>query len=379
MATVHIIGAGISGLSAATMLAEKRIPVKLYEATAHAGGRCRSSSHAEIGLYDHGLHLTTDRDSELQRYLARIESEAMPRRVAALPLPAAPLLDYLPWLRWALRPRGVAEHAITRESMLRDAWFRPLARLFYATPPAQLPARALRRYARRRRPYTMNADLQSSYIQPALDFLDACGGSVYFSHALTRIERMDGVPSALVFARKKILLAPGDMVILATPPAFAHTVLPELQVPVQDQSAITLHFACAHREPIGSVTYPLEAPMDLLRYDEGSIAASIRLAGPAWRSDPELLTHRVWRAIQKQHRYLKNTAMPTVAQWREKRAGHAVSESSHVPHDHGTLLLAGDWLHPALPPTLEAAAASGHAAAALAMERLPKRSLQKQR
>ena len=51
--TVHIIGAGISGLSAAVRLANGNFKVHVHEATQQAGGRCRS-------YYDAATNLTID-------------------------------------------------------------------------------------------------------------------------------------------------------------------------------------------------------------------------------------------------------------------------------------------------------------------------------
>ena len=56
--TVHIIGAGISGLSAAVRLANANYKVHLHEATQQAGGRCRSYFDAATNLtIDNGNHL----------------------------------------------------------------------------------------------------------------------------------------------------------------------------------------------------------------------------------------------------------------------------------------------------------------------------------
>jgi len=55
---VHIVGAGLAGLSAATDLAAKGYPVSLYEATAQAGGRCRSYFDEHLGrTIDNGNHM----------------------------------------------------------------------------------------------------------------------------------------------------------------------------------------------------------------------------------------------------------------------------------------------------------------------------------
>ena len=56
--TVHIIGAGISGLSAAVRLANANYRVHVHEATQQAGGRCRSYFDAATNLtIDNGNHL----------------------------------------------------------------------------------------------------------------------------------------------------------------------------------------------------------------------------------------------------------------------------------------------------------------------------------
>ena len=55
---VHIIGGGLAGLSAAVRLIEHGHHVHVYEATAQAGGRCRSYHDLTIGMtIDNGNHL----------------------------------------------------------------------------------------------------------------------------------------------------------------------------------------------------------------------------------------------------------------------------------------------------------------------------------
>ncbi len=56
--TVHIIGAGLSGLSAAVRLANEGYQVHIHEATQNAGGRCRSYYDAATDMViDNGNHL----------------------------------------------------------------------------------------------------------------------------------------------------------------------------------------------------------------------------------------------------------------------------------------------------------------------------------
>ena len=46
---VHVVGAGLAGLAAATALADTGRSVILYEAAPHAGGRCRSYFEPALG------------------------------------------------------------------------------------------------------------------------------------------------------------------------------------------------------------------------------------------------------------------------------------------------------------------------------------------
>src|SRR5579883_1887087 len=79
-----VIGAGISGLAAATQLAKRGIAVTLYESASQAGGRCLFYHDAALGqTIDNGNHLVLSGNGAVYRYLKRIgarTSLAGPRR-----------------------------------------------------------------------------------------------------------------------------------------------------------------------------------------------------------------------------------------------------------------------------------------------------------
>ncbi len=371
MATVHIIGAGMSGLAAATSLAERHVPVKLYEASSAAGGRARSSSDAALGVIDHGLHLFSGAAHELQRFIARIDARDQFIRVNLPRLPAMPLADALIFAGHALQPDGLrVEQMLSQNSPLQDRVLSPLCRLALTQPAHKASAKQLRALLMRqlkrggRKFYMAKESLQASFIAPALHQLEYRGGSVYFGQALKSVEFSADGPSHLCFARKKLPLQEGDVLILATPPAVSKSILPDIEVPPATHCAITFHFKTAHHEAEGSVCVLSESVADLLRYDAGAIRAMIRLAEHTWNGDETLLAARVWKAIQQQHTYLRGHALPPWASWREKRAGHVPCEKKlPSPLLPPRTLLAGDWLDATCASSLEAAAASGHAAA----------------
>ena len=74
---VHVIGAGIAGLSAAVRLVDSGSTVIVHEAAAFAGGRCRSYLDPVLGLViDNGNHLLLSGNREALDYLDRIGARA---------------------------------------------------------------------------------------------------------------------------------------------------------------------------------------------------------------------------------------------------------------------------------------------------------------
>ena len=98
--TVHIIGAGISGLSAAVRLANAGRKVHLHEATQQAGGRCRSYFDAATNLtIDNGNHLLLSGNRHALAYARSIGTEA---GLVGPKLAQFPFVDLSTGQRWQL-------------------------------------------------------------------------------------------------------------------------------------------------------------------------------------------------------------------------------------------------------------------------------------
>jgi phytoene dehydrogenase-like protein len=73
MAKAYVIGAGLAGLSAATILASRGAAVTVIETAPQAGGRCRSYFDPAFGgVIDNGNHLVLSGNRAVHAYLARI-------------------------------------------------------------------------------------------------------------------------------------------------------------------------------------------------------------------------------------------------------------------------------------------------------------------
>jgi protoporphyrinogen oxidase len=81
--TIHIIGAGLAGLAAAVSLAKRGTRVAVHEATAYAGGRCRSYHDTALGMeIDNGNHLLLSANHAALAFLRDVGAEGLSARAA---------------------------------------------------------------------------------------------------------------------------------------------------------------------------------------------------------------------------------------------------------------------------------------------------------
>ena len=99
--TIHIIGAGLAGLAAAVALLKRGARVVVHEATAYAGGRCRSYHDTALGMeIDNGNHLLLSANHAALAFLRDIGAEG---RLAGPRGAAFDFIDLATRERWTLR------------------------------------------------------------------------------------------------------------------------------------------------------------------------------------------------------------------------------------------------------------------------------------
>lgn len=409
---VHVVGAGLAGLSAAVRLAAAGRRVALYEAGPQAGGRCRSYHDGALGCrIDNGNHLLLAGNRAALDYVERIGAHD----TFLGPLAAEfPFVDLADGQRWALRPNrtrvpwwifnpgrrvpqtragdylavlklrdagleaSVAEVLDRHASVFRRLWA-PLAVAALNTGVEQASARlfwhvlaeTLGQGAAACRPLLPREGLSESLVDPALARLRTQGADLRFGMRLKGLDFEAERASALIFDSGTIPLGRGDQVVLATTASVAARLIPGLHVPDAFAPIVNAHFRVtppAGAPPFigvvgGAAEWIFRKPLVL----SVTVSAADRFVDrPA-----EELRALFWHDVAVAYR-LPATPMPPVRIVKERRATFLASPEQ-LRRRPGTatrwknLLLAGDYVDTGLPGTIEGAIRSGFAAARLAL------------
>ncbi len=413
--SIHVVGAGLSGLACATALAAAGRSVALYEATEHAGGRCRSWHDGLLDrTIDNGNHLILGANPDCFAYLDRIggRSGLLTVDPVALPfldlrdgrswclrpgkgplplwladparrVPDSGLLDYLSVFKLAFAgPDASVADLLAMADRLTERLWKPLAVSILNTPYEQGSARLLWSVFRRTlllgadacRPWIAGAGgLSGALVDPAVAYLARHGASVRFGARLKAMERgADGLATALDFGSERIDLGAGDSVVLALPPDALSRLLPNLTVPNRFHAILNAHYRLETpvRLPgglpllglVGGVAEWLFARDDIL-------SVTVSAADALIDRDAEDLLALIWRDVAAATGLDPDRPAPGRIV-KEKRATFAATpeQERRRPASQlaANLFLAGDWTDTGLPATIEGAVQSGHRAAAMA-------------
>src|SRR6476620_2284030 len=132
--SIHIIGGGLAGLAAAERLCQSRRTIAIHEATAQAGGRCRSYyDHVTGMVIDNGTHLLLSGNHAARDYLKAIGAE---NALEGPPEAEFEFIDLANHSRWTVKlsPGSIPwwifdKNRRVPQTKLRD--YLPLARLLW--------------------------------------------------------------------------------------------------------------------------------------------------------------------------------------------------------------------------------------------------------
>ncbi len=411
---LHVVGAGLAGLAAAVELASAGRQVQLYEASGHAGGRCRSYFDAELGCrIDNGNHLLLAGNRRTLGFLGRIGALGT---IEGPQDAVFPFIDAASGRRWNLRPnrgalpwwifqrarrvpgtraadylealalRCVSPTATVAESLdryrrlFRRLWEplavaalntgveRASARLFW-----QVLAATLGRGGAACRPLVPREGLSETFVDPALKTLRSQGAEICFGARLRALEFGADRVSALVFETRSIALADDDIVILAVPATVAARLVPALTVPDAFSPIVNAHFRCA--PPAGSPLFigVVGGTAEWIFRKRDVLSVTVSAADRIVDRPADELSDILWRDVALAYGIAANL-MPPARIVKERRATFLASPEQLRRRPAArtrwhNLLLAGDYVDTGLPATIEGAIASGLAAAQQALTR----------
>jgi squalene-associated FAD-dependent desaturase len=408
--TIHVIGAGLAGLSAACDLVERGARVVVYETGQAAGGRCRSYFDRELGCrIDNGNHLLLTGNDAAFAFLRRIGAQDT---LTGPSSPCFPFLDVASGDSWTLRPNAgripwwvflasrrvpgtrpldylglralqragrdaTVAATLAQTGVLYRRLLEPLAVAALNTPPDEALAPLLAAVVRETLMRGGNAclarfpreGLSESFVDPAIAWLKSHGAGVHLTSRVVALDEQDGRVAALHLLDGPIALGADDRVVLAVPPWVAADLLPGLAPPNAFEAIVNVHFRTDIRPPVhwrdsgfigligGTAEWVFAKPR--------VISVTISAANDTVELSADAIRERVWPDVALA--LATQAPMPPSRVVKEKRATFAATadqEQRRPPPRTRlqNLVLAGDWTATGLPATIEGAIRSGRAA-----------------
>ena len=408
-ATVHVIGAGLAGLSAAVRLSRAGRRVVVHEATAFAGGRCRSYHDGALGMtIDNGNHLLLSGNRAALDYLRSIGAE---HRLVGPPAAEFSFVDLADGERWTLRfndgriPFWIFDPA-RRVPGTRALDYAPMARLLWPPagkavgeviacegtvyrrlveplllaalnidPPqgsARLAGAVIRETlavgGRACRPLIAREGLGSTLVEPALALLAQRGAEIRMEHQLRSMRCGRDRVETLYFGNDSIVLKADDAVVLAVPPYAAAPLVGDgdLAMPNEFRAIVNAHFRIDPPPALPPILGVLNATVEWIFAFPGRVSVTISAGDRLIDTPREELAKTIWSEVARV------TGLPApLPPWqivRERRATFAATPAQDVRRPGAAtrwrnLVLAGDWTDTGLPATIEGAIRSGNRAA----------------
>jgi len=409
--TVHIIGGGLAGLSAAVDLAGRGVATVVHEATDQAGGRCRSYDDAQSGMrIDNGTHILLSGNTAALGFLARIGAMKLVKGALQARFPFSDLALNRRWTLdlgtgrlplWMFDRRRRAPDTLARDylALARLMWpapdqalsgmmsckgpayeqvMRPLLLAALNTEPSEASSDLVRAVVNGSiaqgggacRPHLMPLGLSTAFVEPAMAYLKNRGGVLHFGHQLRRCAVAADRVIGLDFGSCIVPVGPQDAVVLAVPPYAARSIIPQLQAPDEFRAIVNAHFRIVPPAGVEPMLGILNGTAEWIFFFEDRISATISGADRFMQHTKDELARMIWQDVRRVADV--PAELPPWQVVRERRATFAATPSQNarrpgVRTAWRNLALAGDWTATGLPATIESAVRSGARAATFLM------------
>jgi len=406
----RVVGAGLSGLSAAVELTDAGFAVEVTEGAAQAGGRCRSYHDPALDrVIDNGNHLVLSGNRAVARYLTTIGAGD---RLTGPETAAFAFVDLVTDERWTFRPNdgpvpwwvfaksrrvpgttplsyaplarllggGPTETVADRIATSGPVWDRLLDPVLLAAlntasaeGSAALTAAVLResvaRGGRAMRPRIAEPTLAAAFVDPALTWLAAQGSAVTLGRRLRRLRLEGDVVTGLDYGDAIEPVSADDPVVLAVPPWVAAALVPDLVVPDDFRAIVNAHFAVVPPKGTPAMLGVIGGAAQWIFAFDDRISVTVSAADIMVDRDRAELAATFWAEISYIHGLPVD--LPPWQIVKEKRATFAATPAQEIRRPGAAtrwrnLFLAGDWTATGLPATIEGALRSGVTAAGLA-------------
>jgi squalene-associated FAD-dependent desaturase len=408
---IHVIGAGMAGLSAAVALAKAGVTVEVSDSAAQAGGRCRSYFDPQLGAtIDNGNHLVMSGNRAVNDYLKLLGASD---RLAGPDKAAFDFVDLADGERWTVRPNPSAlswwvlspsrrvpgtkaadyltlagllfpksgtrvDQVIECEGPVWRRLMEPFLLAALNTKPeggsaalaAAIVRETLAKGGNAYRPRIAEPTLAAAFVDPAVAYIEAHGGAVKTGRRLKSVTFEGDRATKLVFSEGEVEVAADERVILATPPWTAQDLIPGLTAPDRFCSIVNGHFKIAPPAGASPILGVIGGTVEWIFAFDDRISITVSGADRLVDEDREGLARRFWSEVAKI--YDLPAALPPWQIVKEKRATFAATVEQDAKRPPAktvwsNLILAGDWTQTGLPATIEGALRSGFKAADMAM------------
>ena len=385
---VYIIGAGLAGLSAAYHLVKNGYSdIEVFEASPHAGGRCRSYFDEKLQTeIDNGNHLIMQANTSVLELIKELSLEDRfnkfddniftffdnrnnQRYYYKAPFPDIErfgFFNFFNLIKFVLIPSGkTVREAFRLSPNIYHKIINPVSRSILNTTSEIAYSRILRKVFLKIvttkngfHHYYPKNNWGNALITPLLEFLQNSGVKINYNKTLKNVHSSQNSILKLGFGDEEINTE-NSIVVFAAPP-YAASKLVNIDAPNEFAAIVNVHFKLPHSLP-AQIIGVINANIEWVFVKPDMISTTLS-AATIQMSELEIAKD-AWNMCSKILGIVENK-MPEYRVLVEKRATFTCTKQQLAKRPdqktkYTNLFLAGDYVNVGIPATIEAAVLSG--------------------